>query len=86
MEHRTLTLKYLGEEIPFVTAAGEGDIAEEILDIACENCISVTQNRELMKHFDALDMDESLPRELYLVVAQTITAIYFFESELAQKG
>ncbi len=65
-----------GDAAPRVVAKGRGRIAEEILRRAAESGVHVHQSRELMSLLMRLDLDERIPPELYVAVAELLAWLY----------
>lgn len=60
---------------PRVTAKGYGAIAEQIIAVAEEHGIVVETNPELAEALSGLELDESIPMELYEAVAEVIAFV-----------
>ena len=57
---------------PVVVAKGRGHIAESILEIAREHGITVEANPMLAEALSGVEIDQSIPHELYAAVAEVI--------------
>jgi flagellar biosynthesis protein len=57
---------------PVVVAKGRGHIAESILEIAREHGISIEANPMLAEALSGVEIDQSIPHELYAAVAEVI--------------
>jgi flagellar biosynthesis protein len=55
-----------------VVAKGRGHIAESILEIAREHGISIEANPMLAEALSGVEIDQSIPHELYAAVAEVI--------------
>ena len=75
-EKKAAALYYDGERAPIVSAAGSGDIADEIIALAREHGVPLFENAELMQLLGAIDIGEEIPTELYLCIAQIIAFAY----------
>jgi flagellar biosynthesis protein len=75
---RAAALRYeRGEDAaPVVTAAGRGIVADRILEIAREHEIPIHRNPALVDVLSRLDLEQAIPPELYLVVAEVLAFIY----------
>jgi flagellar biosynthesis protein len=73
-----------GQMAPQVVARGRGPIAEEILRRAGEAGIYVHQSRELVSLLMRVDIDDHIPPELYLVVAELLSWLY--RTDRARQG
>lgn len=73
-----------GDLAPRVVAKGRGPVAEEILRRAAEAGLYVHQSRELLELLMRLDLDERIPPELYVVVAELLAWLYRNDRRAAQ--
>jgi flagellar biosynthesis protein len=64
------------DEKPFVVSRGEGVVAEEILRVARENQIPVTEDQGLVDSLFRLDYMQDIPEELFLLVAEVLVYAY----------
>ncbi|MEX3621137.1 EscU/YscU/HrcU family type III secretion system export apparatus switch protein [Viridibacillus arvi] len=65
-----------GSEAPKVVAKGKGKVAENILEQAKENDIPIQEDPTLVQLLGQLDLNESIPEELYQAVAEVFAFIY----------
>jgi len=83
-EQRALAvaLKYApGASAPTVVAKGRGLIAEEIISRAREEGIFVHESPELVALLSQVDLDDQIPPQLYVAVAELLAWIYRVERE-----
>ncbi len=59
-------------QAPVVVAKGRGLIAEQIMAVARENGISIEANPMLAEALSGVELDQSIPHELYQAVAEVI--------------
>lgn len=64
---------------PRVVAKGKGLIAEEIIARAREHGIYVHESPELVALLTQVDIDEHIPSQLYLAVAELLAWLYRIE-------
>lgn len=64
------------DQAPRVVASGRGKIAEQILALAQQYQVPVYEDAELSAALAMLNLDEEIPPELYLVVAEVLAYIY----------
>ena len=71
---RAVALAYDGnrDPAPRVVASGYGEIAERIIEAAREHGVFVHDSPELVGLLMNLDLDETIPQELYMVVAELL--------------
>lgn len=75
---RAAALRYrqAEDEAPVVVAKGSGAIAERILEIAREQGIPIHQDPALVDVLSKLDIEQQIPPELYVLVAEILAFIY----------
>lgn len=76
-----LTYDQTTSSAPKVVAKGKGKIAENILDKAREHDIPIQEDSSLVEILGKLDMDESIPEELYKAVSEVFAYIYQVDRE-----
>lgn len=64
---------------PRVVAKGRGLIAEEIISRAKEHGVYVHESPELLSLLVQVDLDEHIPSQLYLAVAELLAWLYRME-------
>lgn len=65
---------------PKVVAKGRGLIAEAIIERAKEAGVYVHESPELVSLLMQLDMDQSIPPELYRAIAELLAFIHYLEN------
>ena len=80
---KAVALKYQPEtdRAPKVVAGGRGKIAQKIIEIAREHGIYVRNDPDLVEVLSRLDLNEEIPPELYVVVAELLSFIYSLNRE-----
>ncbi|MFS0751862.1 EscU/YscU/HrcU family type III secretion system export apparatus switch protein [Oceanobacillus sp. 1P07AA] len=81
--HKAAALRYNQDKdiAPKVTATGKGLIAEEIIQRATENNIPVMKDESLVEILAELNINESIPDELYMAVAEVFAFVYQADKE-----
>ncbi|RIW36393.1 EscU/YscU/HrcU family type III secretion system export apparatus switch protein [Bacillus salacetis] len=84
---QAIALQYEAEkqQAPKMIAKGKGLIADNILEKARENDIPIQEDRNLVELLGNLDINESIPEELYQAVAEVFAFLYRLDKE-AQKS
>jgi flagellar biosynthesis protein len=77
-----VALAYADGSAPTVVAKGRGLIAEQIVARAREAGVFVHESKELVALLSQVDLDDHIPPQLYLAVAELLAWIYRVE----QKG
>lgn len=73
---KAAALKYEnGYDVPIVTAAGVGYVADRILEKAEENKIPVVKNETLAELLNNVEVGSEIPDELYDAVAKIIVYV-----------
>ena len=72
-------------DAPIVTAAGIGLIADNIIEKAKENDVPVIQDEELSQLLASIDVGDSIPEELYEVVAKVIAYVMDVDNTLSKR-
>ena len=65
---------------PRVVAKGRGFIADEIIKRAAEAGVYVHESPELVSLLMQVDLDDSIPPQLYVAVAELLAWLYRLES------
>ena len=68
-------------DAPKVVAKGKGKIAENILAKAKEHEVPIQQDASLVELLGQLDINQSIPEELYQAVAEVFAFIYKVDQE-----
>jgi flagellar biosynthesis protein len=69
------------DRAPKVTAKGRGKVAEKIIEMARRNDIYIHEDPDLVETLSALDLNEEIPEDMYLVVAELLAFLYTLERE-----
>lgn len=72
------------DEAPQLVAKGRGLVAERILELAREHDIPIHKDAALVDVLSRLDLEEQIPPELYLVVAEILGFIYRAQAAAAK--
>ncbi|HLP41373.1 MAG TPA: EscU/YscU/HrcU family type III secretion system export apparatus switch protein [Fibrobacteria bacterium] len=82
-----VALKYKQDRdvAPLVVASGKGVMAEAILRKALDAGIPIHPDSELADLLSEVDVGDSIPEELYEVVAQIMAMVYRMDSALARR-
>ena len=75
-----VALKYApGQSAPTVVAKGRGLIADEIISRAKEHGIYVHESPELVALLSQVNLDDQIPPQLYIAVAELLAWLYQVE-------
>lgn len=64
------------EDAPKVVAKGQGKIAEKIIELALAHDIPIKDDPDLIEVLSSLELDEEIPSEIYVAVAELLAFIY----------
>lgn len=81
---RAVALSYQPGEAPQVVAKGVGELAAEIVAMANEHGILVHEDEHLMAFLAQLDLGQSIPENLYRVIAELIAFSYVLQGKFPQ--
>lgn len=73
---QAVALFYDGDSAPIITAKGDGSTAQEIIDIARENGVTLCENKPLLELLMTLELGDEIPESLYIAIAQIIAFAY----------
>lgn len=82
-----IALKYNTEldSAPKVVAKGKGIIADEILSKAKEFGVPIQEDPSLVEVLSQLEINQTIPEDLYSVVAELFAFIYRADQQLKNK-
>ena len=80
-------LKYKREyDAPKVVAGGSNFLAQKIIEKAKENDVPLYKDEKLVKELAAIDIGDSIPPELYEIVAQILVFVSDLEKMEAMRN
>jgi flagellar biosynthesis protein len=74
------------QDAPRVVAKGKGKVAENIIESAKENQVPIKEDPSLVNLLSDLKLNESIPEELYKVVAEVFAFIYKADNLVKQEN
>ncbi|CAN2039175.1 flagellar biosynthesis protein [Candidatus Magnetomoraceae bacterium gMMP-15] len=72
----SLQYRHGKNSLPKITAKGKGKNAERIIEIAKEYGIPVKEDPDLVEVLSGLEIQEEIPSEIYVVVAELLAFVY----------
>ncbi len=75
-----------GDSAPKVVAKGRGLLAETIIERAKEAGVYVHESPELVAMLMQVDLDQNIPPQLYLAVAELLAWLYRLEHGAGEGG
>lgn len=83
-QQQAVALAYTpGEAAPRVVAKGKGLVAQEIIERAREAGVYVHESPELLGLLMQVDLDDRIPPQLYVAVAELLAWLYKVEARTA---
>jgi len=70
-----------GDAAPKVVASGRGLIAQAIIDRAKQNGVYVHESEDLIGMLMQVELDQHIPPQLYLAVAELLAWLYRLENK-----
>lgn len=67
------------DQAPTVIAAGKGLLAEKIIDKAKESLVPIVEDEKLADTLSRLEIGDSIPPELYEVVAEILVFVNYMD-------
>ena len=83
-EKKAAALFYDGKNAPAVTAAGTGETAQQIIQLARQHGIPLFENEELLALLMEIGLGEEIPETLYLCIAQVIAFAYNIQGKVPE--
>ena len=77
----TVALRYDGEGAPRVTASGQGQSGERILELAQQHNIPIHQDAALAEALSSVPLDDEIPLALYTAVAEVLAFVYMLNDD-----
>lgn len=71
-------------QAPTVVASGKGMIAENIIKNARENNVPIQEDTSLVELLAELNINETIPEELYQAVAEVFAFVYRADKQVNQ--
>ena len=74
-----VALAYSDRAAPVVKAKGRDELAEAIIAEAKRQGIYITEDKELVAALSRLDLEQEIPRDLYVAVAVVLSWAYWLQ-------
>ncbi len=80
---KAVALKYDGKEdiAPRVKAKGVGAVADKIIELAKKHGVPIKDDPDLVEILTQLEIDEAIPPEIYVAVAELLSFVYSLNSK-----
>lgn len=67
------------DKAPVLTALGEGRIADKIVEVATRTGVPLYNDEDLAYRLKELDTGKEIPPELYEIIAEILSFVYFLD-------
>ncbi len=74
-----IALEYGKNSAPVVTAKGDAELAQKILDEAQTHGVYVAEDPQLLALLSRIDIDKEIPPELFTAVAVILSWVYWLK-------
>ncbi|WP_089960275.1 EscU/YscU/HrcU family type III secretion system export apparatus switch protein [Limnohabitans sp. 2KL-3] len=76
---QAIALEYGLRKTPVVTAKGDDDLAQKIINEALRHGVYVSEDPHLLALLSRIDLDKEVPPELYTAVAVILSWVYWLK-------
>lgn len=76
-----VALHYDGEHAPTLSAKGQDDLAQAIIQLALQHQVPIYENASLVAWLAQLELGEEIPQTLYQVIAEILSFVYALEGK-----
>ncbi len=74
-----IALEYGRRSTPVISAKGQDDLAQKIVEEAQKHGVYVTEDPQLLALLSRLDLDAEIPPDLYTAVAVILSWVYWLK-------
>jgi flagellar biosynthesis protein len=80
---KAVALKYDRETsgAPKAVAKGQGKVASKIIELAKKHDVPIKDDPDLIEVLSSLEIDEEIPAEIYVAVAELLAFVYSMNSK-----
>ena len=76
---KAIALEYGENPVPVLTAKGDGEVAQAIIEEAERLGIHVAEDANLVALLSELELDEEIPENLYVAVSVILSWVYWLK-------
>lgn len=76
-----IALSYDGETAPVVSAKGDDELAQAIIQLALQHQVPIYENPSLLRWLSQLDPGDEIPESMYQVIAEILSFVYQLEGK-----
>ena len=74
-----IALEYGRRKTPVISAKGQDDLAQKIIEEALKHGVYVAQDPQLLALLSRVDLDAEIPAEMYTAVAVILSWVYWLK-------
>lgn len=83
---KAIALKYDGQSAPTLSAKGEQELAQSIIELALAYEIPIYENAELTRWLGQLELGDEIPAQLYQIIAEILAFVYAIEGKTPEQA
>ena len=76
-----IALVYDGEQAPVLTAKGDGELADQIIQLALDYEVPIYENADLARMLTQLELGDQIPESLYRTIAEIIAFAWYLKGK-----
>lgn len=76
---KAIALEYGQHHTPIVSAKGEAELAERIIEEARQHGVYIAEDPQLLSLLARLELDQEIPPQLYTAVAVILSWVYWLK-------
>ncbi len=85
-ERKAAAIEYSGKDsIPSIVAAGQGKLAEKLLEMAREHNVTIYEDNDLAQVLSRMRPGTEIPQDLFAVMAEVLAYCYRVNETFRQK-
>ena len=70
-----------GEQAPTITAKGDGELAEQIIELAMNYEVPIYENADLASMLTRMELGDQIPEALYRTIAEIIAFAWHLQGK-----
>jgi flagellar biosynthesis protein len=74
-----IALEYGMRQTPVISAKGQDDLAQKIIEEALKHGVYVAQDPQLLALLSRVDLEAEIPPEMYTAVAEILSWVYWLK-------
>lgn len=79
--NQAIALQYDGNSAPIVSAKGEDELAQAIIQLALQHEVPIYENASLVRWLSQLELGDEIPEQMYQVIAEILAFVYALEGK-----